>query len=155
MVSFFVCQAELFNALYINPEFLSKAQIKNLPALDADQLFYSFCLGNNYEDEGENGIDQDAVTNDDNREGKEFINKRKTYKGGRNDAKKRPRTIEEKRNLEKGRFVKWLKKTIKPSHQRIFGEGQLNPVIFFHLTKLSPGYVGGVISGLTYRVFYC
>ena len=47
-------------------------------------------------------------------------------------------------------FREWLKLVFQPSHQRIFGELQMNPVIFFHITKLSPGYVGGLISHLTY-----
>jgi len=47
-------------------------------------------------------------------------------------------------------FREWLKLVFQPSHQRIFGEYQMNPVIFFHITKLSPGYVGGLISCLTY-----
>ena len=96
--------------------------------MDADQLFYSFCLGDNYDAVG------DDISGD--------------------ETKQIPTTEEEKRDLEKGKFVKWLKKTFKPSHQRVFGEGHLNPVLFFHLTKLSPDYIGGVISGLTYRIFY-
>jgi len=48
------------------------------------------------------------------------------------------------------RFQIWLKKVFRPSHKQIFGDGQLNPVLYFHLTKLSSGYIGGLISGLTY-----
>jgi len=51
---------------------------------------------------------------------------------------------------KKARFQRWLKEVFRPSHQHIFGEDQLNPVLYFHLTKLSPGYVGGLINGLLY-----
>jgi len=51
---------------------------------------------------------------------------------------------------KKAQFQKWLKKAFRPSHQHIFGDTQLNPVLYFHLTRLSPGYLGGLISGLTY-----
>jgi len=94
--------------------------------LNADQLFNSFCLG-------------DHAGEDDNDE---------------NDKEKKPLTEEEEKDNRRSQFVKWLKKTFQPSHQHIFGDGQLNPVLFFHLTELSPGYVGGLISGLTYSVFF-
>ena len=117
-------QAELLNAFHINPEFLSTGTTSNHEVINGEHLYASFGMQNlNVLVKGDDDDDDDMVSDEDE------------------DVE-----IKEK----KVSFQKWLKKVFQPSHQRIFGDGQLNPVFYFHLTKLSPGYIGGVISGLTY-----
>jgi len=106
-------QAELLNALYVNPEFLNSRVVEE-NVITSRHLEDSFYMKNH------------GILDNDCDEGKGNELQRK--KGG------------------EIHFQKWLKKVFRPSHQRIYGDGHLNPVLYFHLTKLSSGYIGGLIS---------
>jgi len=116
------------NILHVNPKLLSTGTINNEEVLTNDHLYSSFGIRIS------NKIDSDPERDSMNNVGqRKFI------------------------------FQKWLKKLFNPSHIRTFGDDQLNiivrlfgghqlcPVLYFHLTKLSPGYIGGLISGLIYK----
>jgi len=119
---FTLFQAELLNAMHVNPELLSSGTTSNKEVITGGHLYASFNMRNlNILKKGDDESEPDSDDEDDNE-------------------------IQER----KAQFQKWLQKLFKPSHQRIFGDEQLNPVLYFHLTKLSPGYIGGLISGLTY-----
>ena len=65
-----------------------------------------------------------------------------------NDEDKSVIAQERKEKVKKNKveFQKWLKRVFRPSNQIIVGEFEFNPDLYFHLTKLSPGYIGGLIN---------
>lgn len=46
-------------------------------------------------------------------------------------------------------FFNWFKKTFTPFVRILIGCDKMNPVPFFILAQLSPGWVGGVLTSLT------
>jgi len=115
------------NVFHANPKLLSTGTINNEKVLTNYHLYSSFNIRITNKDDSD--PERDSVNN---------VGQRKFI------------------------FQKWLKKLFNPSHIRTFGDDQLNPIVrwlgadqlnpvlYFHLTKLSPGYIGGLISGLTY-----
>ena len=129
----FLFQVEVLKSLNINLEFLSSANSYNHNVITSGQLRGSFDMDNLgilEKGDDESDYDYDPESEED-----------KSV-----DAQERKVQVQK----SKMEFQKWLKKVFRPSNQHFFGEEQLNPVLYFHLTKLSNGYIGGLINRLVY-----
>ena len=51
-------------------------------------------------------------------------------------------------SVPSGSFANWCARIFQPSYMFYGGESNFNPVLFFHITTLADGYVGGVMSNI-------
>ena len=128
LLKFISFQAELLSSLNINPELLSSGETITSSFLTRRHLADSFNM---------NDLDILSISHSKHHNRPNFFNNTTLD----DDVKDNIETLE-----KEARFQKWLKTIFRPSYQYFFGERQLNPFLYFHLTKLSPGFVGGVIS---------
>ena len=48
---------------------------------------------------------------------------------------------------QQANYFSWLQNVMVPTRTILAGGGKLNPIVEFFLTKLAPGWVGGVLTG--------
>ena len=134
----FLFQVEVLKSLNINLEFLSSAYSYKHNVITSGHLRGSFDMANlGILEKGDDESDSEDYDPED-------------YDPESDEDKSveaQERKFQIKRKME---FQKWLKRVFRPSNQHFFGADQLNPVLYFHLTKLSKGFVGGLINRLTY-----